>query len=154
MLLFLEVRSISDGFFRTTEGSKLTRGCRKENLAAPLSVAAYKAWLRGGNGNAEAGDSSTAPQHDPSHHTTTTTAAGQSSSESSAVPAADQAPAQEPAYPSSFAHIVELITTGQPVPGIQEIPDTVLTGQDSASTKPKRRKPWEKEDVAATSNDQ
>lgn len=148
------MRSISDGLFRTTEGSKLTRGCRKENLAAPLSVAAYKAWLRGGNGNAEAGDSSTAPQHDPSHHTTTTTAAGQSSSESSAVPAADQAPAQEPAYPSSFAHIVELITTGQPVPGIQEIPDTVLTGQDSASTKPKRRKPWEKEDDAATSNDQ
>lgn len=54
----------------------------------------------------------------------------------------------EPAYPSSFAHIVELITTGQPVPGIQQIPDTVLTGHDIASEKPRRRKPWEN-DIAA-----
>ena len=52
---------------------------------------------------------------------------------------------QEPSYPSSFAHIVELITTGQPIPGILDIPDTVLTGHDTASTKPRRRKPWEAE---------
>ncbi|KAI5291358.1 hypothetical protein KEM54_005211, partial [Ascosphaera aggregata] len=36
----------------------------------------------------------------------------------------DSQPQEPPAYPSSFAHIVELITTGQPVPGIQEIPST------------------------------
>lgn len=53
-------------------------------------------------------------------------------------------------YPSSFAHIVELITTGQPIPGIQEIPDTVLTGHDIASEKPRRRKPWEKDEVVDT----
>ena len=52
---------------------------------------------------------------------------------------------QEPTYPSSFAHIVELITTGQPIPGIQEIPDIVLTGHDTPSSKPSRQKPWEKE---------
>ncbi|KAF2280381.1 uncharacterized protein EI97DRAFT_439408 [Westerdykella ornata] len=51
-------------------------------------------------------------------------------------------------YPSSFAHIVELITTGQPIPGIREIPNTVLTGQGSAPAKPKRRKPWEKDETS------
>lgn len=43
----------------------------------------------------------------------------------------------------TFDHIVELITTGQPIPGIKSIPDTVLEGQSSESTKAKRRKPWE-----------
>jgi hypothetical protein len=51
---------------------------------------------------------------------------------------------QEPSYPTSFAHIVDLITTGQPVPGIQQIPDTLLTGQGTPSVKPRRLKPWEK----------
>lgn len=49
----------------------------------------------------------------------------------------------EPTYPSSFAHIVELITTGQPVPGIRQIPDTVLEGHETPSTVAGRRKPWE-----------
>lgn len=51
--------------------------------------------------------------------------------------------ASEPAYPSSFAHIVELITTGQPIPGIQQIPDTVLAGHETPSKVTRRRKPWE-----------
>lgn len=54
----------------------------------------------------------------------------------------------EPAYPTSFAHIVELITTGQPIPGIQQIPDTVLDGHDITSEKPRRRKPWERVEAA------
>lgn len=54
-------------------------------------------------------------------------------------------------YPTSFAHIVELITTGQPIPGIKEIPNTVLEGQGTQAEKPKRRKPWEKDEpVVAT----
>ncbi|KAL1958342.1 hypothetical protein VTO42DRAFT_4659 [Malbranchea cinnamomea] len=52
---------------------------------------------------------------------------------------------ENPAYPTSFARIVELITTGQPIPGIQQIPDTVLTGQGAPSNIKPRRKPWEKE---------
>lgn len=55
--------------------------------------------------------------------------------------------APPPAYPMSFNHIVELITTGQPIPGVKEIPDTVLEGQASHSTTSKRRKPWEKDEV-------
>ncbi|KAF2845380.1 hypothetical protein T440DRAFT_434864 [Plenodomus tracheiphilus IPT5] len=63
--------------------------------------------------------------------------------------AAAPAPASEqPApYPTSFAHIVELISTGKPVPGIKEIPPTVLEGQGTQATKERRRKPWEKDDV-------
>ncbi|EKG19722.1 MYB DNA-binding domain protein [Macrophomina phaseolina MS6] len=61
-------------------------------------------------------------------------------------PSGQQQQQQEEApYPTSFAHIVELITTGQPIPGIKEIPDTVLEGQGSASTASKRKKPWEKD---------
>jgi hypothetical protein len=41
---------------------------------------------------------------------------------------------------------VELITSGQPVPGIKEIPPTVLEGQGTEPTKPRRKKPWEKEE--------
>lgn len=59
-------------------------------------------------------------------------------------------PNEPPApYPTSFAHIVELITSGQPVPGIKEIAPTVLTGQGTQPEKAKRRKPWEKEDTPA-----
>ena len=48
-------------------------------------------------------------------------------------------------YPLTFNHIVDLITSGQPVPGIKEIPDTLLEGQSSETKKEQRKKPWEKE---------
>jgi hypothetical protein len=51
-------------------------------------------------------------------------------------------------YPTSFAHIVELITSGQPVPGIKDVPSTILTGQATEPTKPRRKKPWEKDEAA------
>ncbi|KAF2711094.1 hypothetical protein K504DRAFT_375540 [Pleomassaria siparia CBS 279.74] len=53
-------------------------------------------------------------------------------------------------YPTSFAHIVELVTTGQPIPGIKEIPSTVLVGQGTQPVQIKRKKPWEKEEASAT----
>ncbi|RPB15523.1 hypothetical protein P167DRAFT_603057 [Morchella conica CCBAS932] len=49
----------------------------------------------------------------------------------------------EAPYPTSFAHIVELITTGQPIPGIREIPNVLNTAPPSEATKPRRLKPWE-----------
>ncbi|OCK84578.1 hypothetical protein K432DRAFT_276640, partial [Lepidopterella palustris CBS 459.81] len=61
-------------------------------------------------------------------------------------PAGVAASSEPPApYPTSFAHIVELITTGKPIPGIKEIPNTILGGQGTEPTKPRRKKPWEKE---------
>jgi hypothetical protein len=53
--------------------------------------------------------------------------------------------AAEARYPSSFGHIVELITSGQPVPGIKDVPDTLLSGRDSQAATAKRKKPWEQE---------
>jgi len=50
-------------------------------------------------------------------------------------------------YPTSFSQIVELITNGQPIPGIKEVPNTVLEGQATQTTTAKRKKPWEKDDL-------
>jgi Family of unknown function (DUF5572) len=47
-------------------------------------------------------------------------------------------------YPPSFAQIVALITSGQPIPGIREIPDEISTDVSEPKL-PKRRKPWEKD---------
>lgn len=63
--------------------------------------------------------------------------------EAAPAPVPKQQSEDETPYPSSFARIVELITTGQPIPGIEQIPDTVLTGQGAPSTANRRRKPWE-----------
>ena len=52
-------------------------------------------------------------------------------------------------YPISFSQIVELITSGGPIPGVKEVPDTVLKGQASLTTTIKRKKPWEKDDAGA-----
>lgn len=49
----------------------------------------------------------------------------------------------EPPYSSNYQNLVELIMTGKPVPGIKEIPDTVLRDQGSVSHEQQRKKPWE-----------
>jgi hypothetical protein len=46
--------------------------------------------------------------------------------------------------PASFAEICDLIAEGKPIPGIKDIPDTVLEGQKSTSQAERRRKPWER----------
>lgn len=46
--------------------------------------------------------------------------------------------------PASFAEICQLIAEGKPIPGIKDIPDTVLEGQATTSNAAKRQKPWEK----------
>lgn len=64
----------------------------------------------------------------------------------SIVPASASSATEPPApYPISFSQIVELITTGQPIPGIKEVPNTLLEGQASQPTTAKRKKPWEKD---------
>lgn len=53
-------------------------------------------------------------------------------------------------YPTSFSQIIELITNGHPIPGIKEVPDTILEGQASQPSTAKRKKPWEKDDTGST----
>ena len=81
--------------------------------------------------------------------TTTSTTATATSTEPSGVLPTPPTTSEPPApYPTSFAHIVDLITSGKPVPGIKEIPPTVLEGQGTQASKPRRKKPWEKDEAS------
>lgn len=116
---------------------------RKEKLAHPVNFATYKTWLHSDILSENVNTGNTRQQvNTPMAGTYIST---DHTNQTSIL-------VQEPTYPSSFAHIVELITTGQPVPGIQQIPDTILTGHDTPSTKQRRRKPWEKDEVSETSH--
>ncbi|KAL9050494.1 MAG: hypothetical protein Q9162_006601 [Coniocarpon cinnabarinum] len=44
---------------------------------------------------------------------------------------------------ASFQEVMEMIKEGKPIPGIKDVPDTVLEGQGTASTSVQRKKPWE-----------
>lgn len=50
---------------------------------------------------------------------------------------------KEAPYSSNYQEVVELIVSGKPVPGIRDIPDTVLPEQSSKSVRAQRTKPWE-----------
>ena len=53
-----------------------------------------------------------------------------------------------PPYPTSFAEIVDLITQNKPIPGIEEVPDTVLDlGSSKQDNAVRRKKPWEKDEM-------
>ncbi|KAL1867189.1 hypothetical protein Plec18167_008730 [Paecilomyces lecythidis] len=124
---------------------------RKKNLTPPLDFSAYRNWLRSPSALAQSSNR-TQEQGSKSQDEFPLKTETVSSSQTGIESKPDGTTSSEPAYPSSFAHIVELITTGQPVPGIQEIPDTVLTGQEAPSTREKRRKPWEKPSVEETAS--
>lgn len=97
----------------------------------------FKAWK-----SAESSSASGAGQ--------TSTSEGKSKSVDQSVAAQEKekddakADEEETPFPSSYAAIVELILSGKPVPGIMEIPDTVLGKEaESESKAQQRRKPWE-----------
>ena len=50
-------------------------------------------------------------------------------------------------YPTSFSQIVELIASGDPIPAVQKVSDTVMEGLASQSTMAKRKKPWERDNT-------
>lgn len=52
-------------------------------------------------------------------------------------------PAGSAPYSSNYQNLVDLIVSGKPVPGIKDIPDTVLSEQQSAPQAAARPKPWE-----------
>ncbi|GAA5940701.1 DUF5572 domain-containing protein [Sporobolomyces koalae] len=70
-----------------------------------------------------------------------TTSAGGSTSEPP--PPATGATSDKPPYPLSFAHLAQLISSGQPIPGIKEIPDLVTEETPTESREAIRKKPWE-----------
>jgi len=52
--------------------------------------------------------------------------------------------------PATFAEICEMIAQGKPIPGIKEIPDTILEGQGTHTSASQRKKPWEKEGAVSS----
>jgi hypothetical protein len=97
------------------------RAPASRKTGAIVNDAEYQAWLDGGM----VGPPTTPGDHEHGH--------------------SEAAAKDEASYPKSFAEVVELIRTGKPIPGIMEIPDTILPAPTAAATAPARRKPWEKE---------
>lgn len=62
--------------------------------------------------------------------------------EISSEPSTSLAQTDQP-YSSNYQNIVELILAGKEVPGVKQIPDTVLLDQQSAPQAQQRKKPWE-----------
>jgi hypothetical protein len=56
----------------------------------------------------------------------------------------NQPSSSQPPYSSNYKELVELILSGKEVPGIKQIPNTVLTEQESKASATQRTKPWEK----------
>jgi hypothetical protein len=103
----------------------------------PVDFDGYKRWVESGktmntSGTREAGDS-LEPADVPSQATQNTADGGMG-----------DAP-----KPASFAEICDLIAEGKPIPGIKDIPDTILEGQASERQAEARKKPWEKVAVSA-----
>jgi hypothetical protein len=115
----------------------------------PIDPADYKTWLS--QQNAAATQSPANEQHHSTH--IAAQPLGQPQSASSQVapttfPSPEAPPSEGPPYPASFEAIVDLITRNQPIPGIEEIPDTVLDASLSAPNQTvRRKKPWETEEA-------
>jgi hypothetical protein len=118
---------------------------RKYNLP-PIDSEDYKSWLSAqGNSQISAPEAHEHPTH----------IAAQPLEQSAPTSSTNLSPKDPdgPPYPASFESIVDLITRNQPIPGIEEIPDTVLDASLSAPNQTARRKkPWETDGIARDVN--
>lgn len=126
---------------------------RKHELP-PIDPSAYRAWLQSRPSDA------TAPYDgagQTTHLSSATTSIEPIAITDASIGSGSATETDErPPYPTSFAAIVDLITRNVPVPGIEEIPDTVLDhGSSKVDHTPRRKKPWETDDDATeeTSNE-
>ncbi|KAF2085808.1 hypothetical protein K490DRAFT_17245, partial [Saccharata proteae CBS 121410] len=128
-----------------SQASELTLRARcfyySRKFDIPIDFDAYKAW-RAENLPSE----TAAPASNGTSVAQAEAAPIPTATAPSAAPSAPTSGQPEAPYPTSFAQIVELITTGQPIPGIKEVPDTVLEGQGTEPVAAKRKKPWEKDE--------
>jgi hypothetical protein len=46
-------------------------------------------------------------------------------------------------HSEAFSRIVELIKSGEPIPGVKEVPDIINRAPPSLSIRAERKKPWE-----------
>ena len=123
---------------------------RKRGLP-PIDPSGYRAWLQ-----SRPSDPATSPSASDQTSDLPSTALQDAPSVTADVPTSLEAAAgnadEPPPYPTSFAAIVDLITRNVPVPGIEEVPATVLEhGSTKIDHTPRRRKPWEAEGEPAES---
>lgn len=117
-----------------------------------LELDEYRVWLaRGGNRykksgqieEIEEGETTQAAIGDGTNATSLDTTSQAPEGPTSQAPEGT-APEGTAPYSSNYQNVVELILAGKEVPGIKEIPDTVLPEQQSEAQASQRKKPWEK----------
>ncbi|MCJ1262276.1 hypothetical protein MMC22_002146 [Lobaria immixta] len=154
------LRAILDSASSPEETDALTLDAQcfyyaRKHALPRLDVDAYRAWLQSQPPNDETPSaiinplSSQEPTiiRNPSAENSGINEPISSSIFNQAGAAATPMPSPPPApYPTSFSQIVDLITNGQPIPGIKEVPDTLLSGQESRAVTAKRKKPWERDE--------
>jgi Family of unknown function (DUF5572) len=120
---------------------------RKHGLP-PIDPSGYRTWLQTHSSNAPAslpaaGQASDIPA--PAAQAEPATASSIPSA-----PITTETTDERPPYPTSFEAIVDLITRNEPIPGIEEIPTTVLDhGSSKVDHTPRRKKPWETDAASA-----
>jgi hypothetical protein len=115
---------------------------RQNNLPSPLDPASYKSWLR--LRDQQPGAETPSPSLSDTDNMPSPVLPPPPPPTQSTTPLPSDPPPPEPKYPTTFSHIVDLITRNQPIPGIETIPDIVLGTELSApNTVPARKKPWE-----------
>jgi len=105
---------------------------RKNGVA--VDADAYTAWKAAQN---------SATSSTPAAHIVTPEGIPSSAISSAAIEHSNKSDVDEASPAFTYAQIVEMIQTGKEIPGIKEVPDTVLEGQGTQSLKQQRRKPWE-----------
>lgn len=117
----------------------------RRNHLPPIDPVDYQRWLSENSSSiATATDTAGERQDGISKGSQPSAATAEQPIPTNTVTSGSAEPQQPPPYPTSFAAIVDLITRNVPVPGIEDIPDTVLEhGSSKVDHMPRRRKPWE-----------
>ncbi|KAK7902546.1 hypothetical protein LTR67_002192 [Exophiala xenobiotica] len=117
---------------------------RKFNIPA-IDTSAYSSWVQSQSQRPDPASQPPPPSQTASEPLSAAVPSSTTEPPSSTTSSSTTQP-PEPPYPTSFAHIVDLITRNIPVPGIEEIPDTILEpGTSKIDKTPRRKKPWEKD---------
>lgn len=115
----------------------------------PIQPSAYRLWREAssktGDSSVRSGQENVPTMHLTSHgHVPISAQEREYTTSTSNVDTSASSQPEQPPYPSTFANIVDMIVQNKPVPGIEQVPDTVLEpGASKVDNTQRRRKPWE-----------
>ncbi|KAF7512953.1 hypothetical protein GJ744_012056 [Endocarpon pusillum] len=120
-----------------------TNKTRNEDTAAAATIAQ----IDGTSSSTLNPNSNSDSDSNPPNRPTTSSPSSSNPSQTSTSTSTQETAQPAAPLPTNFSSIVDLITRGQPIPGVENIPDTVLDPSLSQpDSTPQRRKPWEKGD--------